>query len=94
MAALIAALPAMGENDRHGKATKIAIAGESHDGGITFSVRDNGCGFDTASAPGPREGHFGLQGIRERVSTANGTIETVSSPGNGTKTTIHISQKT
>ncbi len=77
---------------RHGKATKIAIAGEYHDGLITFSVRDNGCGFYTTSAPGPREGHFGLQGIHERVSNANGTIKMTSAPGSGTKTVISIRQ--
>ena len=77
---------------RHGKADRVWIAGESSDGRISFSVRDNGCGFDVASTPGPREGHFGLQGIRERVNAANGTVEIESSPGEGTKITISISE--
>ena len=77
---------------RHGKAKSVWIAGECSNGRISFSVRDDGCGFDMASAPGPREGHFGLQGIRERVNAANGSIEVESAPGEGTKITISISE--
>ena len=75
---------------RHGRATRIWIAGEYHDGRITFSVRDNGCGFDTASAPGPLDGHFGLQGVRERVYEAGGTVDVVSAPGKGAKINVEL----
>ena len=75
---------------RHGRATRIWIAGEYHDGRITFSVRDNGCGFDTASAPGPLDGHFGLQGVRERVYEAGGTVDVVSVPGKGAKINVEL----
>ncbi len=75
---------------RHGKATKIWIAGECSDGRISFSVRDNGCGFDVASAPGPGEGHFGLRGVGERVRAAKGTLLVESAPGEGTKATITL----
>ena len=75
---------------RHGKATHVWIAGECSGGCISFSVRDNGCGFDTVSAPGPRDGHFGLQGIRERVRAAKGTINIESTPSKGAKITITV----
>ena len=75
---------------RHGKATQIWIAGECSDGHVSFSVRDNGCGFDPDAAPGVREGHFGLQGIRERVRAAKGTIKVESAAGKGAKITITL----
>ena len=53
-------------------------------------MRDNGRGFEPSSTPGPREGHFGLQGIRERVRAAKGKVEVESSPGNGAKVTVSI----
>lgn len=74
----------------HGKATQIRIAGSFEAGSLLFSVTDNGTGFDVSAAPGIREGHFGLQGIRERVNLFGGTTTVESRPGKGTKVTIHI----
>lgn len=58
----------------HGRATRVAIAGERRGGRIRFSVTDDGAGFDPARAAGPREGHFGLQGVRERLAAYDGAI--------------------
>ena len=75
---------------RHGKATEIRVAG-SHDGdAIRFSVRDNGSGFSPEDCPGVLQGHFGLQGIRERVAKLGGRMEIDSAPGRGTRVCIHI----
>ena len=73
---------------RHGKATEVKIAGESHDGMISFSVRDNGTGFDPMNISGPSTGHFGLQGIRERIAAFKGEMTINTSPGKGTKISI------
>ena len=75
---------------RHGKATEIRIAGELRDGVLRFSVRDNGCGFDPAAAPGPSQGHFGLRGIRERLAEHDGTLEIESRSGEGAKFTVTL----
>ncbi len=73
---------------RHGRATSVAIAGVAQDNRLLFSVRDNGCGFDPEDCPCVEQGHFGLQGIRERIKAFNGTLTIVSNPRTGTKVTI------
>ncbi len=75
---------------RHGKAKTIRIAGDIDGRTLKFSVRDDGCGFDPENCPSVDDGHFGLQGIRERVAQFGGTMSVSSEPGKGTKTTITI----
>jgi len=78
----------------HGHATHIRIAGERLSDGIRFSVQDDGCGFDPSARPGQDEGHFGIDGIRERLSRLNGTLDIESSPGHGTYVRLTISHPT
>ena len=75
---------------RHGRATTIKVAGAVEDGRLLFSVKDNGCGFNPESAPGIEDGHFGIQGIRERITAFNGDLVIESAPGKGTKATISL----
>ncbi len=75
---------------RHGGAKKIWIAGECDEGRISFSVKDDGCGFNPDSVPGPEQGHFGLLGIRERIEYFNGEIAIESSSGAGTKIKVSL----
>ena len=75
---------------RHGKATEIKIAGECHDDTISFSVSDNGCGFDPKAAPGPEDGHFGLQGIRERLKEFAGKMNMESAASIGMKASVSM----
>jgi len=75
---------------RHGGAKHVRVAGEMQGNRIRFSVRDNGCGFDTAKRPGPSEGHFGLQGIKERIARLGGSMKIESAIGEGTKITVEI----
>ena len=73
---------------RHGHAQHIRIAGEFRDGLINFSVRDDGSGFDPKSIQGPAMGHFGLQGIRERLASLGGSMEIESGNGTGAKVCV------
>ena len=75
---------------RHGQAQTIRIAGSLEDRRLLFSVRDDGCGFDVRNHPGADDGHFGLEGIRERIRHFNGTIDIESIPAQGTKVTIAL----
>lgn len=65
---------------RHGGATIIEISGSLVDSIIRLSVTDNGCGFDPDDSPGVSEGHFGLEGIRERLREPGGELTFVSHP--------------
>ena len=75
---------------RHGHAGKVAVAGCMDDGKVVFSVSDDGCGFNPEECPGVAQGHFGLQGIRERLRRCNGEMRIESAPGKGTKITIRM----
>ena len=75
----------------HGTASSIQIAGALTDGTLTFSVSDNGRGFDPDTAAGLSEGHFGLAGIHDRVKRLNGTFSISSCAGSGAQATVTIS---
>lgn len=75
---------------RHGQATVIRIAGCIEDGNLHISVRDNGHGFRTDDAPGVESGHFGLEGVRERIDTFAGTLAITSAPAQGTRINIAL----
>jgi len=62
---------------RHGDAASVRVAGVLEDGILRVSVTDDGKGFDPDSAPGIVQGHFGLQGIRERLALLGGALSIV-----------------
>lgn len=75
---------------QHGHASHVYVAGDMSDGVLSFSVMDDGAGFDVSTAPGPAAGHFGLAGVSERVRRHNGKFEIESSPGKGAKFSIEL----
>ena len=75
---------------RHGHASLVQVAGSIEGDRLLFSVHDNGSGFDPAHAPGLREGHFGLQGVRERIEGLEGEMTVDSAPGKGAKITLSL----
>lgn len=78
---------------RHGRPTRIDVAADfGNDGSLTLTVRDDGAGFLPGTQVGPAQGHFGLQGMRERIERLGGTIEIESAPGAGTTIRARVSQ--
>ena len=74
---------------RHGKATHILITGKFDGENIACTVRDDGRGFNPDACPGVFQGHFGLAGIRERVSRLRRKISIAGGPGTGSE--FHLS---
>ena len=54
---------------KHGRARKVAITADpvGGPGGWELRIANDGEPFDAAAAPGPAEGHFGLEGMKERA---------------------------
>jgi NarL family two-component system sensor histidine kinase LiaS len=75
---------------RHGQAKKIKVVGALDKDHLIFSVSDNGVGFDPNNRPGMEQGHFGLEGVMERVKGLDGSIDIISAPNNGTSITMQI----
>ncbi len=60
-------------------------------GGVTVSLRDDGCGFDPSQiGPIYHAGHFGLRQMRERIVDRGGTLDIHSAPGQGTELMITL----
>lgn len=76
---------------RHGRATVITVTGHLDNEGVSLTVSDNGRGFNPDLRPGLSDGHFGLQGIIERVHRLGGKFTVDSACGRGTiATLIHL----
>ena len=75
---------------RHGQAQSVRVAGATEGRRLSISVTDDGLGFDPDSRPGVSEGHYGLQGICERLKGYAGTLSLESAPGRGTKAVVTL----
>jgi signal transduction histidine kinase/ligand-binding sensor domain-containing protein len=75
--------------DIHSGASQLEIElGYSQD--LIMRVRDNGIGIDHLVAEQGKEGHFGLQGMRERAVRIGATLSLVSSTSSGTEITLIV----
>lgn len=73
---------------KHADASEISIRFRVLPNHAELVIEDNGRGFISSDVPGQYEGHFGLQGMRERTKRLGGQIELRTSPEQGT--TIHV----
>jgi len=77
---------------KHARPTNVRISLSAMDSGQRFrlTVHDDGSGFLPGSQPGIEEGHFGLEGMRERAERLDGTLKITSGPGTGTSLTVEV----
>ncbi len=57
---------------------------------LALHVKDDGVGIDPTIGDHGTEGHFGLQGMHERVARIGGKLTVVSSAGSGTEITVVV----
>ncbi len=77
---------------KHARASHVAVSLSCHTDRLTFSVVDDGRGFDVGptTRQAVRDGHLGLVGMRERVGHVGGTLTVSSTPGAGTTITCLV----
>lgn len=70
----------------HGQPTELILTLSFGQGGVELRIRDNGHGFHyNAETAG-----FGILGMQRRVREIGGTLEILSSPGNGTEVCVRV----
>jgi signal transduction histidine kinase/ligand-binding sensor domain-containing protein len=73
---------------RHSQASRIEVEIDYGARFFTLVCRDNGRGFDSQEQD--RQGHWGLQGMRERVRKLGGQMQALSAAGKGTEIIVSI----
>jgi two-component system sensor histidine kinase DegS len=66
---------------KHSKSKKVTVTMTQEGQDVRLEVRDWGIGFDPETV---EKGHFGLEGIRQRVRLLGGRLKIESTPGSGT----------
>jgi signal transduction histidine kinase len=87
---LLLALEAVTNALKHAEPRSILVRVAFAEKTVALTVEDDGRGFDLAQASGPNEGHFGIQGMRERVKRLGGTLEVTSAPGKGSRFSVTV----
>ena len=65
----------IGNAVKHGGAKKIAISSDPlENGGWLLRISNDGAPFDPESAPGAKEGHFGLEGMKQRARRIGASV--------------------
>ncbi|MFT4113736.1 two-component regulator propeller domain-containing protein [Silvibacterium sp.] len=80
---------------RHAQAAKIEVTLRYAERQAALTIEDNGLGFASAEQPlqqahSPKNGHYGLTGIRERAQRIGGRAVVESHPGRGTTIRVEL----
>jgi signal transduction histidine kinase len=76
----------------HSQASKIQVT-LTYAEELGVRVSDNGVGIDPLVADRGKEGHFGLQGMRERAARIAGKLTVTGSPSSGTEVKLVVPGK-
>jgi signal transduction histidine kinase len=74
---------------KHSEASQVTVE-LSYSQDFSVRISDNGIGIDSKVASTGKEGHFGLQGMRERASRIGGKLTIISAPNSGTEITLTV----
>jgi PAS domain S-box-containing protein len=72
---------------KHSKSKKVTVTMTQQGQDVRLEVQDWGIGFDLQSVA---QGHFGLEGIRQRVRLLGGRLAIESTPGAGTRIEVVV----
>jgi signal transduction histidine kinase len=75
---------------KHAHATRAEVRGRRDDDWDVIEIQDNGRGFNPADLGESNLPRFGLQSMRERVTSIGGTLQLKSAPGRGTHIIVVI----
>lgn len=69
---------------KHAQPKHITLKLSCQDTIVTLAIHDDGHGFDPDTVPGIQQGHFGVQGMKERMKRLGGSLTIQSEPAGGT----------
>ena len=75
---------------KHARAGSVSVVLHQNDRSVSLCIQDDGIGFDPLEARA--QGGFGLTGMEERVTRLGGKLTITSSPGQGTRIQVEVSQ--
>jgi ligand-binding sensor domain-containing protein/signal transduction histidine kinase len=81
---------ALNNIQRHANATEVDIDIRYGANNLHLAITDNGCGFNPSPATFSSNGHYGLQGMRERAAQINAQFSIASTPDRGTTITLDL----
>ena len=78
---------------RHAGPCDVSVGLHARDGALTLIITDDGVGFDQDQRQdAQRAGHYGVNGMQERLARVGGWCSVTSKPGSGTTVDCHVPQ--